>query len=939
MLLLSNRNIVNLIIIFAFHGIMFSQSTNQYYHKNPAQVEEGKDVNISVTLFISDQIVSGMLFFRSKDQMSYQELPMQYVNGNWEADIPGRNIVGDGIEYVVILHKKSWGRISVPENDEPFDNPLTFLITRKQAQSKPQETIVSKRNINEGDNYVNADILILSPEEGSVNRPEEVVIAASLFNAGAIDTINFKVLIDGKDYSKSALLDGGVLTLAPDELSIGPHFVRLLFKTSYGLDITPIEWSFNIAKGMVNMSEAFRYKGNIGASSSNSSASGADLAEQQNNGKIDGELSWIKVRYSYRNSSRQSSFIQPLNRETLTLQVTDYLKLEYGDVYPSLSPFLLDGKRVRGNHIHIDLPWLDFQYVKGKLSEQVNYKKGRVDGGYRFLVNNTELNSDGSRIFNLTRDGYTFPQEVSASRLSFTFFNIFSGGFHFLKAKDNFEDMPKMINDDEMFTFTPLDSTLDSAYIYNDYINSDSEYKFSEFKDLTTLNGDSVFIPLNNWAGVAPRENLVAGFNFETALDNRNIIFQLAWNYSLTNNNIWGGALTLDELDIKLDSLQDGKIIDTSLDGVPDPAQYENLFTINEYLTPFVPIDPVVLSKNPIRAIINMPSSALHVRLKGSYTLNNLLIEYKQLGPEFYTFGNPYMTNNIREFTIKDRLSLLGRRLMFVVGYSTKDNKLNETVLNPLKTNTIMLNTTLVPGPGSPSVVFNMQIIGKNNGIDSVEVDSIGQFLKDNREDSRALNTLFSVNIPGNLGSVSNTIALNYNSITYTDLVSTDEKYLENPRKDDYLFQKSDTRTFSANISSRFLFPLRTVVAFNKTQIFMPMIDENLNVIKNEITWTSGSFNGTYLLKNNSIRISSGLDYMTNGNDKNSVQIIGGKLGCDWDVLNNLVFSTKCNIRMNRIKANKDDGVDNDNDGKIDNLGEVWSTSNSGLIFSINYRF
>ena len=189
------------------------------------------------------------------------------------------------------------------------------------------------------------------------------------------------------------------------------------------------------------------------------------------------------------------------------------------------------------------------------------------------------------------------------------------------------------------------------------------------------------------------------------------------------------------------------------------------------------------------------------------------------------------------------------------------------------------------------------------------------------------------------MGPVSNTIAVNYNSITYTDLVATDEKYLDNPRKDDYLFQKSDTRTYSANISSRFPFPLRTVISYNKTQIFMPMVDENLNVIKNEIAWTSGSLNGTYSLKNNSIRISSGIDYMTNGNDKNSVQIIGGKLGCDWDVLNNLVFSAKSNIRMNRIKANKDDGIDNDNDGKIDNLGEVWSTSNSGIIFSLNYRF
>ena len=932
------RNRLKFILLLFCTNIIIGQSTSQYYHSNPQQVAAGEDVNISVTLFITDPIISGMLFFRSNDQMSYQETPMRYINGNWEGVIPGRQVVGDGIDYVVILHKRSWGRISVPFDDNPFDNPLSFYISQKNQEQISEQQVQSKKNIINNDSYIDADILILSPENGSVNRPDEVVIAASLFNTDAVDTANYRVLIDGKDYTDKSILDEGVLTLTPDELPIGPHFVRLLFKTSYGLDIAPIEWSFIITKSMVNMSESFRYKGNIGAVNTNSSASGINLAEQENNGKINGELSWVKVRYSYRNSSRESTLLQPLNRETLTLQVTDYLKLEYGDVYPSLSPFLLDGKRVRGRHIHVDLPWLDFQYVFGELARQVNYKN-RVDGGYSFLVNDTELNPDGTRVFNFTRKGYTFPQDVSAARLSFTFFNIFSGGFHFLKAKDNFDEMPQFIGEDAMFTFTPLDSTLDSAYIFNDYINDNSQYMFGKFKQLAEARGDAVSLPIKNWAGVAPKENLVTGFNFETALDNRNIIFQLAWNYSLTNNNIWDGPLTLAELDTKLDSVKDNKIMDIPLDGVPDPDDYEELFTINEFLTPFVPVDPAVMSTNPIRAIINMPSSALHVRLKGSYTLNNLLVEYRQIGPEFYTFGNPYMTNNIRELTIKDRLSLLGRRLMLVVGYSTKDNKLSETVLNPLKTNTLMLNTTLVPGPGAPSVVFNMQVIGKANGVDSVDVDSLGQFLKDNREDSRALNTLFSVNIPGSMGPISNTIAINFNSITYTDLVATDEKYLEKPRRDDYLFQKSDSRTYSANISSRFPFPFRTVLSLNKTQIFMPMMDQDLNVIRNEIAWTSGGLSGTYSLRNNSIRIGSGIDYMTNGSDKNSVQIIGGKLGCDWDIISNLVLSVKSNIRLNRIKANKDDGLDNDNDGKVDNRGEIWSTSNSGIVFSLNYRF
>ena len=925
-----------IVILLLFNNLIFGQSTSQYYHKNPLIVESGKDVIISVTLFTNENIISGMLFFRSIGQMSYQEIPMNYNNGNWESIIPSRQIIGDGIEYVIILHKHSWGRISVPLEDNPFDKPLSFRIKKKiilDNESIDKSDILEKDN-----NYVDADILILSPEIGSVNRPDEVVIAASLFNSDIVDTSNYIVKIDDKDFSDSSILDGGVMTLIPNDLAVGFHTVELLFKTSYGLDIAPIKWSFRVTKGMVNMSESFRYKGSIGASNSNNSASGVSLIENEYNGKFDGELSWIKGRYSFRKNSRESIFQQPLNRETLTLQVTDYLKLEYGDVYPSLSPFLLDGKRVRGRHVHVDLPWFDLQYVFGQLSKQVDYKN-EVDGGYKLLASDTKFNQDGTRSFNMTRTGYTFPQDMNAVRISFNFFNKFSGGIHYLKAKDNFDELPKNINENSLFTYTVLDSALDSIYINNDYINSYSQYSYKDFNNFVLQNGDSIIIPDNNWGGSSPKENLVAGFNFETALDNRNIIFQLDWNYSLTNNNIWDGPLSLAELDTKLDTLEDQKVLDIPLEGVPDPDKYQDIITINEFLTPIAPIDPIVMEKNPLRAIINMPSSALHIRIKGSYTLNNLLLEYKQIGPEFLSFGNPYMTRNIREFTIKDRLSLLDRRLMFVVGYNSKDNNLSETVLNPLKTKTLMFNTTLVPGPGAPSIVFNFQIIGKNNGIDSVEIDSLGNFLADNREDSKALNTLFSVNIPGSFGPISNTIAVNYNSITYTDIIATDEKYNDKPRRSDYLFQKTDTKTFSANISSRFPFPLRTNISFNNNKIFIPMKDDNLNIIKNTISWTSAGLNGTYLLKDNLIRVSAGFDYMTNGSDSNSVQIIGSKIGLDWDIIENLIFSIKGNIRMNRVLANKEDGIDNDEDGKIDNSGEIWSTSNSGLVFSINYRF
>ena len=50
-----------------------------------------------------------------------------------------------------------------------------------------------------------------------------------------------------------------------------------------------------------------------------------------------------------------------------------------------------------------------------------------------------------------------------------------------------------------------------------------------------------------------------------------------------------------------------------------------------------------------LKAILNMPASAYYFRIKGSYRFNNIFLEYRQLGPGYQSFGNPYITNNVRE--------------------------------------------------------------------------------------------------------------------------------------------------------------------------------------------------------------------------------------------------------------------------------------------------
>ena len=170
--MLGNKHVLIIIIILVF-SFIGAQSTSQFYHKNPNQVYAGDKILLSVTMFSADPIISGMLFFRSKDQISYQEIPMNYSGGNWEASIPGRNVTGEGIEYVIILHKRSWGRISIPMADDPFKSPLFISISPKAKVADEKLNVDdSKKNkpIN-NENYVDADILILSPEPGSINRP------------------------------------------------------------------------------------------------------------------------------------------------------------------------------------------------------------------------------------------------------------------------------------------------------------------------------------------------------------------------------------------------------------------------------------------------------------------------------------------------------------------------------------------------------------------------------------------------------------------------------------------------------------------------------------------------------------------------------------------------------------------------------------------------
>ena len=361
----------------------------------------------------------------------------------------------------------------MPLNNNPFDNPIeSIVLPRKSLDKNSQYLTKSGKNSIELE-MVEADILILSPEDGSINRPDEIVISISLFNAPNVDKNTIKVYVDGKDYSNEMTIFDDVLSLVPnEEFEIGLHNVKILSKSTFGINITPVEWAFSATKGIKNISESFIYNGSFKTKNSVNTVSSISNREFQYNAKFNGELSWIKASYSIRWTNRESSFLQPLNRTNLTLKITDYFSFESGDVFPSISPYSIDGKRINGQYIDAGFKFFDFHYASGQQIRAVQFREG-TDKAYAISSDKISYLNNSNRIIKLNRRGYTFPRNIITSRASISAFNLFKAGIHFYKAKDDFD-------------------AINRKYVNFKVDNSNYSWFQSQISLDTTLTGDSI---------------------------------------------------------------------------------------------------------------------------------------------------------------------------------------------------------------------------------------------------------------------------------------------------------------------------------------------------------------------------------------------------------------------------------------------------------------
>lgn len=888
----------------------------------------GEDLVIAVSLLQNISLNDVTLFYRVVGAISYREQLMEYRGGSWRGVIPTADLSLDGIEYLIVARAVNGSYFATPEQT-PFETPHRLSITSSEIGGRhfPGSSRVADLGM------VAADILILSPQNGEMVDPNEVVVAVSLFSAPNVDTSTIHIEVDGKDYTSKAIITSDIISLHPKEIQPGLHTIRIYMKTNYGMDIEPVIWSFGTSRDYKSVEERLSYSGEVNSRASSDRIESQVLNIGEISAKVEARTSWMRARTNLRLTSRESVYLQPLNRYGGEVRIGDYLRVQVGDFYPVHSPFILDGKRIRGVGVDVDLRWFRFQVASGEVNRAVQYQN-QTDGA--FIMEAATQDSTGKWTYPLLRTNYTFKRQLNAYRLSVDFLKRYNIGLSVLKSQDVISSVNKEVSGSYF--------TLDSTVAGSGSPIATGTYTYAGLLSATTDAGAIVDFPTTNWGEITPEENVVAGIEYHSVHDDNHLRIDFSLNLSLVNRNIWDGPMSRAEMDTALDDSLDGLIgvtydeygeivgdptpIDTSQ--IIDPMKYADIFTININMTPLLPFDYISYKDYPLATIINMPSTAYNFRIRGFYFKNNISFEYRQIGPEYESFGNPYLTSGIREIILGDRIMLLDNKLLINGSYKYQSNKILRTTVDPYNTKVITANISLAPSPEVPSITMNFQTSTKNNITTNNDTITVEGY--DLREHTRTQNAMLSINFPFAVANMKHNLVINSYTIGNEDLIASE-------RRGTSVFQPTDSKSITLNLNTRFSnLPLRTVLNYSTTNLATAALTSTGEYSPIEYSWHILGAQAVYSLLAEKLRLTGGFNYMKSaGYLLNNVYNL--TLLADYRIMKNLTLSGNILLQLSQTPAFKDDGSDNDGDGKTDEFLEPVDLNSSTVNLNLNYRF
>ncbi len=703
-------------------------------------------------------------------------------------------------------------------------------------------------------------VLIMSPEPNSEISSDNVLIAVSLIGVTDLNANSVKVMLDGMDVTDRAYVDSDMVSCLLEDIDPGYHEIDLVING--GREST--KWNFSA----IGKEAILNYSGRIRSSSSMDQIDDQTLSINKMTIGLKGSAyEWLDLKTNLKMTSQESDLYQPRNIYGLTLGIKNILTLRMGDSNPRISNYTMNGKRIRGMDLDLSYGWFNFRFLKGEINRAV---QGDLSKAYSFEIDSDDL---GEKYIALDRAGYTYRQNVSSVRLSFGRGEIFQWGFNYMKARDDTNSVDQLL--------------LDAEIIYEpDATGSVEGLEIGTVYTIGELGTKAKVLDGSDWSGNGPKDNLVISTDLGVNLFSKRLRLDGEVAFSMTNNNIWGGPLTLAELDTLIDDSVDNKLSGFDLSDLPDPADWEKYLIINSNLSPLVPIDINAfgdsITVDLMDAVFSMPSLAYRGRAITNFYGNYLAIEYGQTGPEFNSLANPYLVKNKREWSITDKFKLFQNRLMLNLGYKHQDDDILTSVDNVNTQNTLSLGFNAIPGPGLPTLNFTYRSMDRNNGITEL-IQLPDMTTSDNRQKTQTNNLMLNVN---------HRFDLIWNHSISGTFVSVEKKDQFSNRSEEFVDPSMTTQVMNIALRTRYQSPLKTSI--------------NLTTNSSELSTGPGergtqefltaSFGGEHPFFNNKIMANCGLNY-ANGSGMVDMSWFGIKGGLRWKIMEDLGLNVQGEFR------------------------------------------
>jgi hypothetical protein len=317
----------------------------------PAQTSAGAPVPVTVELLAGEAVERAILLYRPFGTSEFLTLEVDLRGNTGTALIPASAVRPPVLEYYLVLFTRGGALTSHPFSRAA--NPVT----------DPPENLLRITVRPEGDS--DTGIIFLSPDAGSVVDPEDLVVSVSLLRADtSISAGATRLLFDGADVTADAVRSEDLLVYVPANTgrspAPGPHTVTVLLYRQDGTLDRAGSLTFIVAGAAQGLAppatqpSALRYTASVQMESRYERLGGEGTWYNRGGLSASGTAGSWTLRGNLFVTSDERSDRQPQNRFFAGLS-SPWVQLGYGDAYPSFTPLILDGKRVRGGHARLDL--------------------------------------------------------------------------------------------------------------------------------------------------------------------------------------------------------------------------------------------------------------------------------------------------------------------------------------------------------------------------------------------------------------------------------------------------------------------------------------------------------------------------------------------------------------------------------------------------------